>query len=244
MLFTSRTQAALGVPGTTDKQRVSPLSQAAATELLSKVIPLLSLQQLGVVLRYCGGLPLALQLVRGRIEQDRDGIGPFTGRLADYGPISFDNDDDLFTVVGDSVQSLSETLRQAWFDITMLLYRDMLWEDLELLYGVGEMRELVLRSLVQPRPSLPSRLADSSAGPRFFPHAAVWVHDVLLSYAHEQCKKGSNQYRASCYGFGGPVQLHIDKANLVSPLHTMGNGCSLSVQGCAHMPLSTDLIAV
>mgnify|MGYP001807206119 CR=1 FL=1 len=131
MLFTSRTQAALGVPGTTDKQRVSPLSQAAATELLSKVIPLLSLQQLGVVLRYCGGLPLALQLVRGCIEQDRDGIGPLTGRLADYGPISFDNDDDLFTVVWDSVQSLSETLRQAWFDITMLLYRDTLWEDLE-----------------------------------------------------------------------------------------------------------------
>lgn len=75
--------------------------------------------------------------------------------------------------------------------------------------------------------------------PPFFPHAAVWVHDVLLSHAHEQCKEGSNQYRASCYGFGGPVQLHIDKANLVSPLHTMGNGCLLSVQGCAQMPLGT-----
>jgi hypothetical protein len=190
------------MPSATEKKVVPPLSVRKATQVLSTVRGLLDTDQLKLVLKYCGGLPLALQLVRGCIEQDRDpsSIQSLVERLAEREPISHDSSDKLFRLVGDSVKCLSEPLRQIWCEVAVIMGGDVYWSDLEVLYGNDQMRELASRSLLQKVRLSPTWRACDFLGPY------ARVHDVLLSYAYHQC----------CTGRGSrnfPIMARLEERN-------------------------------
>jgi hypothetical protein len=206
VLFTSRSMTAQGMPSATEKKVVPPLSDDAATQVLSAARGLLDKHQLKLVLKFCGGLPLALQLVRGCIEQDRDPgrLQYMVERLAGHTPISHDSSDKLFRLVGDSVKCLSEPLCQIWCEVAVLMGGDVPWSDLEVLYGKDQTRELASRSLLQ-----------KGVGDLLGPYARV--HDVLLSYAYHQCctGRGSRNFPILARLAGRNAQ-DLDMADLVS----------------------------
>lgn len=207
MLFTSRKVTAQGLPAETQREVVPPLSEHAARQLLTPAASLLTEEQLRLVLKHCGGLPLALQLVRGQIEQDPDPeiVQSVVKRLTGREPLSHDSSDKLLLVVGDSVECLSGPLCQVWCEVAVLLRDICSWLELELLYGKDQMRELALRSLLQRQPLRGDR------------RECAQVHDVLLSYAYQHCCKGrSSQHYPRLADYYKREPQDIDMADLVS----------------------------
>jgi hypothetical protein len=188
VLFTSRSAAATGLPATTINCAVPALQDDVAEQLLTATGMQLSNEQSKVVLRYCAGLPLALLILRGTLERaDPARIADVCARLRVREPITYDNRDQLLDDVGYSVRQLNRNLQQAWYDIAMLLRDNTRWSELEHLYGASTMRELQLRSLVSPADAMHDYIDITGE--------VAWVHDVLVTYAYQQCGPGSSQFR-------------------------------------------------
>jgi hypothetical protein len=211
VLFTSRNKRAKGVPCNTIRHEVPPLSREVASGMLASLT--LTEQQLDVVLGYCGGLPLALSLVQGALAGDPEGAAGLVKRLDDSQPIStVDNYDELFDTVGFSVGLLSESVRQVWFDIAVLLREDTPWEYLEYTYGADVVRELAMRSLIREQ----SRGYDSPW--QTLAVRVAGVHDVLLTYGYQQCVPDSSNYRARSLDMWSEDPLDIPTGSLVGCL--------------------------
>lgn len=194
VLFTSRNKAAQGLPPSTRKEPVRPLTVEPARQLLMATGLELSEQQQQDVLGYCGGVPLALKLVRGALEADPDNMQSVLRRLKQLKPISINARDELMAVVGYSVEVLGQEAREAFYDIAVLLREDLRWRDLQALYGADAISNLQTRSLL------------STTGGNHdivgFTDVVATVHDLLLTYAHNECGPRGDNYRAWNPGLG------------------------------------------
>jgi hypothetical protein len=142
-------------------------------------------QQEQAVLQYCGGMPLALRVIRSflRDESERpEVLRKIKTSLNDKEPVGVYSQDWMLDRLQLSVDLLPSADLGAWLDICMLFPTEE-WIQLEWVYGQECMAKLLRHNLIIKQEGL-------------WPHTMeIAVHHVLLTLAHSICQKSSGRYR-------------------------------------------------
>jgi hypothetical protein len=201
-LFTSRNQAAQGLrlPKTNITDcRVAALPQDAAKRVLLAGGVQLSQQQLGTALEFCGGLPLALQLLHGALQAAGGNANSILQRIRANSNINWDKSETLWELLTFSVECLSEELQDTWLDLVQgfgsssWTSSEFVW--LQCMFEPAALQDLQQRNLIV----IEYRVAAGHMYGIGESDVNVIVHDVLRRMASRMCESGSkkDQYYAA-----------------------------------------------
>ena len=211
------------------------MSNEAAAQLLEATGLQLKQEQLKAALDYCGGLPLAVLVVRGALEEDKEYMNFVVERLKEGRPISIESNDELMQAVGYSVELLGEEIRAAFYDIAVVLREDLRWCDLQASYGDECVGALERRCLI-------SRVCGDHDMVGYTDEVAR-VHDVVVTYAYSKCGPGSGNYRTRAFSMEDELVISMDSQVRVRSCvaHSLNVSTSmLYSRFCCHrQPLAT-----
>jgi hypothetical protein len=168
---------------------VPPLQDEDAKAVIAAAAPRVELEkeQMKSVLRYCGGHPLALQVVAGALVQaadTRDRSKVFERLASKKGVVGSTGDphEELRASLLFSIELLPDQQRKAWLDIVMLFREDTPWQDLVVLFS-ETLEQLLARNLLQRGTAQDFLMR---RGETVEVEVAL-VHDVLVHLANSLC---------------------------------------------------------
>ena len=173
---------------------VPPLQDEDAEAVITAAAPSVELEkeQMKSVLRYCGGHPLALQVVAGALVQaagTRDRSQVIERLASKKGVVGCTGDphEELRASLLFSIELLPDQQREAWLDIVMLFREDTPWQDLVVLFS-ETLEQLLARNLLQ------RGTAQDFWMSRVETVEVALVHDVLVHLAKSLCGPSRAEY--------------------------------------------------